>query len=331
LLNRLCNKDMNSFSVSGCSDRGFSSDFTLSKDEVATIFYFPYLESKVAQYKKVKFASAEPPEDLPSPENTSTEEISVFGRAKFRDSEKNFGIKRCDRNKHFYIVGKSGMGKTWLIKLLMLSDIYQGKGCALIDPHGDCSKELLALIPRERTKDVVYFNCPDFDFPVGFNPFMNVNIKYKHIAVDAFVEIFAKLFGLNWNSRLEHILRYSTIALLDNPDPSLLSLKNLLTDKDYRQFVISNTKDPVVKAFWANEFAEWKTKYEADSVLPLVNKLSQLLANPIIRNIFIQTKNTIDIGSVLNTNKILICNLSEGEIGEVNSDFIGAMIVTKIQ
>lgn len=331
LLNMLCVKDTNRFDVVKITEESSPRGLYMSKDEIASIFYFPYKSAKVSQVKKVQFSTAEPPENLPTEENTDPLEISVIGEAAFRKYRKIFGIRRKDRNKHMYIVGKSGMGKTKLLELLMLEDIIDGKGFAFIDPHGDASKDVLSFVPKSRVKDVIYFNAADFDYPVSFNPLSNVNKKYKHLAVDTFVEIFEKIFGVYWNSRLEHIFRYSTLALLDSPDPSLLGLKNLLTDKDYRQFVISNVKDPVIKAFWANEFADWKTKYESDSVIPIINKLSQLLANPIVRNIFIQTQNTLDINMIMNGNKILICNLSSGEIGEENSNFIGSMLVTKIQ
>lgn len=331
LINRLCEKDVGRFTYRNVTQDCAPTDFYFSKDEVASIYYFPYQEAKISQVKKVQFSKSEPPENLPTKENSEEGNISLIGEAEFRNYKKTFGIKREDRDKHMYVVGKSGMGKTFLLKQLMLEDIYDGKGFAFIDPHGDASRELLSLVPKDRINDVIFFNTTDFDHPISFNPLSNVNKKYKHLSVDSFVEIFEKIFGVYWNSRLEHIFRYSTLALLDSPEPSLLGLKNLLTDKDYRQYIIGNVKDPVIKAFWANEFADWKTKYEADSVIPIINKLSQLLANPIIRNIFIQTKSTLDIGQIMNTNKILICNMSSGEIGQENSNFIGSMLVTKLQ
>lgn len=306
-------------------------EYLLQTDQIATLFYIPTSKQAMQHIDVSGFQKISPPDNLPTLLNVSPGELSSFASTTFQDSNIIFGIKRSDRNKHIYILGKSGMGKSKLMHLLMLPDIINGKGFALIDPHGDLAKDVLHYIPRERIPDTVYLDPGDIDFPFGFNLLQNVGEDYKQQVSSSFVTVFKKLFGNNWNFELEHLIRYSALALLDSRVSSLLSFRQLLSDRMFRQEIIKYIQDPVIKAFWATEFLEWSQKYENTAVNPLLNKINQFLANPYVRNIVAQNKSTIDIAEIMNTNKILILNLSKGKIGDENSAFLGSLFITKIQ
>jgi hypothetical protein len=140
-----------------------------------------------------------------------------------------------------------------------------------------------------------------------------------------------KQFGANWTPRLEHVFRFTTLALLDYPNATLKGMIFMLTDRNYRQRVIEFINDEMVRRFWAIEFAAWSERFDTDAIIPLVNKLGQFLSNPLLRNIFGQKENKIDLEKLMNQNKIILVNLSKGILGEENSAFLGSMIITKIK
>lgn len=303
----------------------------LGIEQIATLFFIPTAKEVIQHIDVSGFQTISPPDKLPTPENTSPEELSPIAATSFQDSNIVFGIKRVDRSKHVYILGKSGMGKSKLLHLLMLPDLATGQGMALIDPHGDLAKEIIKYVPEQRVKDTIYLDPGDSDYPFAFNLLQNVAEDYKQQVASSFVIVFKKIFGNNWNFELEHLIRYSALALLDSPISSLLSFRQLLSDRPFRQAIIKYIKDPVIKSFWATEFLEWSQKYENGAVNPLLNKINQFLANSYVRNIVAQNKSSIDIGSIMNSGKILIINLSKGKIGDENSAFLGSLFITKIQ
>lgn len=298
----------------------------LNCEELATIFHMPTKISGIAQVAVSKTKTAEPPINLPT-----TPEVIPFATTNFRGMQKEFSIKREDRRKHLYVVGKTGVGKSKLIELLALADIKEKKGCVIMDPHGDLSEEMLRFIPRERLYDVVYFNPADTEFPMSFNPLEGVTtFEFRQNVVAGFISIFKKLFSFTWNQRLEHVLRYTTLALLDVPNATVLGIPKILSDTKYRQEVVAQIKDPLVKKFWTTEFSSWNEQYAGEAITPLINKVGQFVANPIIRNIVGQPKSTIKIDDIINNEKILIANFSLGKLGEENSALLGAMFITKL-
>lgn len=306
-------------------------NYLLNSEEIASIFHLPYEGIEIAQVAKTKAKSAEPPENLPKQGTTEDQELSLFGETTFRDERIRFGIKRGDRNRHVYAVGKTGMGKTKLLELLVLEDLQDGKGVAVLDPHGDLAEELLKYIPHNRLYDTIYFNPTDTEFPIGFNPMEAVeSFEYKQNVVAGFIGIFKKLFGWNWNQRLEHVLRYTTLALLDYPNSTVLGITRMLTDNLFRQEVIAQIQDPLVKKFWTTEFASWSDQFANEAIVPVINKVGQFVASPLIRNIIGQPKSVMNLAEIMNNEKILICNLSAGKLGEENSALLGSMLITKI-
>ncbi|MCL4359872.1 type IV secretion system DNA-binding domain-containing protein [Patescibacteria group bacterium] len=306
--------------------RVMTKNLLLSSEELATIYHFPYSGANISQVAVSKTKMAEPPTNLP----VSPEAIP-FAVTNFRGSATQFGIKREDRRKHLYIIGKTGVGKSKLIELLALADIREGKGCVIMDPHGDLAEELLRYIPRERLYDIIYFNPADREYPMGFNPLESVgSFEYRQNVVAGFIAIFKKLFGFTWNQRLEHVLRFTTLALLDVPGTTVLGITKMLSETDYRQEIVAQIQDPLIKKFWTTEFSSWNEQYAGEAITPVINKVGQFVANPLIRNIVGQGKSTVKIDELINNEKIVIANFAIGKLGEENSALLGAMFITKL-
>ena len=276
-----------------------------------------------------------PPPELPVFGKVAPEEVSFIGRTNYVASleEKKFifGIKRVDRRRHLYIVGKSGVGKSKLLELLVRQDISCGHGLCFIDPHGDEFKNILDFIPEERIGDVCIVDPTDMDYPASFNPLANVDPAFKFILTQGLIEVFEKQFGANWTPRLEHVFRFTCLALLDYPHATMRGMISMLTDRNYRHKVVEYITDDMVKRFFAIEFADWSEKFDTDAIIPLVNKLGQFLSDPLLRNIFGQKENKIDIGELMNQKKIILINISKGRLGEENSSFLGSIFLTKIK
>ncbi|MCX6807421.1 MAG: type IV secretion system DNA-binding domain-containing protein [Patescibacteria group bacterium] len=307
--------------------RVIHNPYLLSQSEIATLYHFPD-SNEVPNLVYVLSKKAEPPVSLPT--DQTDPEVSFFGMTNFHNNYIPFGIYRKDRRRHFYIVGKSGSGKSKMIELLIKSDLERGHGVGVLDPHGDLVDNALRFVPKDRVKDVVLFDPSDDEFPVAFNPLEKVPSALKMRVTIGFLEIFHKLFGSNWSDRLEHVLRYTVLALLDSPNTTVLSIMKMLTDKNYRQYIVKNIEDDVVRKFWVNEFAGWSEKFDAEAITPLLNKVGQFVATNMIRNIVGQPENKIHFRKIMDEGKILLMKVSKGMLGEENAQLMGAFAITKI-
>lgn len=265
------------------------------------------------------------------PEIPTNKDLTYLGLTTFRDKNTLFGIKRKDRRQHVYILGKSGTGKSVLMFNMIIQNIQNGDGVCVVDPHGELVEGVLSAIPPERMKDVVYFNPADADYHIGFNVLELIDPQYKHLVASGLMGIFTKIWANAWSARMEYILNNCILALLDTPGTTLLGIPRMLVDKDYRQKIISNLKDPVIKAFWVHEYEAWQDKFRNEAIAPIQNKVGQFLSTSIIRNVVGQSKSTINIFDIMNESKIFLVNVSKGRIGEDNSGLLGGMIITKIQ
>lgn len=278
---------------------------------------------------------APPPPELPMLGKIDPSQMSFIGRTNYvaalEEKKFIFGIKRVDRRRHLYIVGKSGVGKSKLLELLVRQDIAYGHGICFIDPHGDVIESLLDFVPENRMDDVVVIDPTDAKYPASFNPLANIDPSFKHQLAQGLIEVMEKQFGANWTPRLEHVFRFTVLALLDYPHATMRGMISLLSDRNYRQKVVEYIEDDMVKRFWAIEFADWSEKFDTDAIIPLVNKLGQFLSDPLLRNIFGQKENKIKLEELMQQKKIIFINLSKGRLGEENSSFLGSMFITKIK
>ncbi|PID84320.1 hypothetical protein CSB09_01645 [Candidatus Gracilibacteria bacterium] len=269
----------------------------------------------------------EPPHNLPPAQTPNT----PIGISNFRGSSIEFGLQPVDRARHTYIVGKTGMGKSTLLENMIYNDILSGRGVGLIDPHGDLADTILASIPKSRTNDIVLFDPSDTEFPIGFNMLESPNPALTPIVASGLVSIFKKMFADSWGPRLEYILRNTVLTLLQVQDTTLISIPLILTNESYRKRIVGKLKDPMMKQFWAQEFAKMAPNMQSEAVNPILNKVGQFLSSPILRNILGQPKNPFSMRWVMDKEKIFIVNLSKGKIGEDASALLGAMMVTKFQ
>lgn len=264
-------------------------------------------------------------------EDAPEKNVVYFGRTDFRGQNRLFGIKRTDRRQHMYVIGKTGTGKSALLHNLILQDIANGEGVCVVDPHGELVESIVRKIPKERVEDVVYFNPADSEYPMGFNVLELPDPKYKHLVASGLMAIFTKIWAGTWSARMEYILNNAILALLDTPGTTLLGVSRILVDKEYRQQILANVKDPVVRSFWLNEYEEWRDQFRNEAIAPIQNKVGQFLSTAMIRNVVGQPQSTIDIFKIMNEGKIFLVNVSKGRIGEDNSALLGAMLITKIQ
>ena len=230
-----------------------------------------------------------------------------------------------------YMLGKTGVGKSTLIENMVISDIKKGHGVALIDPHGDLAENILHFVPESRIQDVIYFNPADIEYPISFNPLEDVHPDYHHLVSSSLISVLKKVWPEFWGPRLEHILRNSIMALLENSTSTLLDLPKLLTDQEYRLAVVAGITNQQVREFWLFEFEKYSVRFRSEAISPILNKIGQFLTSIPLRNIVGQKENTFDLRKVMDEGKILIVNLAKGKIGEDNSSLLGAMMIAKIQ
>ncbi|MEI6729145.1 MAG: type IV secretion system DNA-binding domain-containing protein [bacterium] len=246
-------------------------------------------------------------------------------------AEKTFGILQEDRRKHMYILGKTGMGKTTLLENMILQDIYNGNGVCFIDPHGDPSEYILSRIPAHRQNDVVYINPADTDYPIGLNILEPSTGEEPFLIASGLMAVFNKIWSGLWSARMEYILNNTLLALLETPGNTILGVIKMLTDDNFRDKIVSQVSDPLVRNFWLREFANFNLKYRQEAISPILNKVGQFLSSEPMRNILGQTHSKINFREIMDSKKILIVNLSKGKLGEDNSNLFGSLIVAKLQ
>jgi hypothetical protein len=257
--------------------------------------------------------------------------ITPFAVTNYRDIRSRFGIKQKNRRGHMYLIGKTGTGKSTLIQNMIISDIREGRGVALIDPHGDLAGGVLDFVPKKRIDDVIYFNPADLEHPIAFNPLESVSPDHRSLVASGLISVFKKIWPDYWGPRLEHILRHSLLTLLDYPGSTLLDLPRLLTDKGFRDRVLEKVVNRHIRQFWFYEFDKYSVWLRSEAISPILNKVGHFIISPPLRNIIGQRENTFDLKKAMDEGKIFIANLAKGRIGEDNCSLLGSMIVNKIQ
>lgn len=304
--------------------------------EVASLYHPP--TASVAGIRNVAWGRrypGEPPANLPAAVDLSEEEkkeINFFAKTEFKNRLVTFGIKRVDRRRHIYIIGKTGTGKSTLIANMLINDMRNGEGVAVIDPHGDLSEILLDYIPSFRINDVAYLDPSDTTHPFHINPLEIKDPEHMELVASGFVAIFYKLYGHSWGPRLEYILRNCILTLLEIPHATMLMIPELLTNDDFRnRKIVPKLRDTILTNFWQHEFDKMHPRLKSEAISPILNKVGQFISSPMIRGIIGNPTSTIDLEEVMNKKKILILNLSQGKLGEDNAALLGAMFITKMQ
>lgn len=308
----------------------------LNIEEAASLYHLPDVQT--SQIKNVAWggeAFNEPPQNLPVALGATEEEkqhINFFARTEFKNQETTFGIKDGeDRRRHFYIIGKTGTGKSTLIANMAISDIRKGHGVAVIDPHGDLSEILLDYIPSRRINEVAYLDPSRTDRTFRINPLQVEEPEQAEVVASGIVSIFQKLYSYSWGPRLEYILRNTVLTLVRKQGSTMLDIPRILADDRYRKSVVEKLDDDVLREFWTKEYNQYSPQFRQEAIAPILNKVGQFLSSKRTRNILGFEKSTIDLESVMNEGKVLILNLSQGRLGEDNSSLLGALFITQFQ
>ncbi len=311
-----------------------SQQTIVSSSELSDLYHFPNTNLTKTE-GLVKSRSSELSAPLSIKRSDAKLDV-VVGANSFGGENHDIGMTLEQRQKHTYIIGKTGTGKTTLLKSSIYQDMVSGKGLAVLDPHGDMFRELLSIVPRSRHKDVVVFDPSDRDFPVGLNildpgiEFASEDDKHDWIT-SAVLSVFRKLSEESqWGPRMEHILRNTTLTALQTSKPSLYTLQRLLTDKKYQKEVAKELKDPVLKQFWEKEFKMMGSMQMSAATAPLTHRLGHFITSKMSRHILLQEETTVRIADIMNEGKILLVNLSKGDIGEDQSEFFGTILTAMI-
>ena len=302
----------------------------LNIEELASLYHMPNISVETPNIAWSRSKKLEPPMNLPKSTDTG---VTVFAETDYRGNRVDFGIKREDRRKHFYILGKTGVGKSTVFKNMFISDILRGDGACMVDPHGELVDELLDYIPPERVEDVIYFNPTDTQYPIGFNLLELKDKSQRDLIADGVVEVFKKQFGDSWGPRLQYILTNTVATALEAQGTTLLSVTRLLLDRNYRKFILKQVNDPILIKFWEDEYAQMSQnqKLLSESVSPIQNKVGRFISSAVTRNIIGQVKSTIDLREIMDSKKILLVNLAQGKLGEETASLLGGMIITRLQ
>ncbi|MBI2330021.1 type IV secretory system conjugative DNA transfer family protein [Candidatus Daviesbacteria bacterium] len=321
------------------SEKGFLTDFiyrymprysklpVLTADELASIFHFPNKSIETPYISWLSSKRAPAPEKIPS-------SGLYLGRSVFRGVTRPVYLSEDDRRRHMYIIGRTGTGKSELLKTLMLQDILAGKGLCFIDPHGDAAEELLQLIPPQRAEDVIYFDPSDMLRPFGLNMLEAYSEEQKHFVVASIIGLMYKLFDPNKTGiigpRFEHGVRNAMLTAMSQPGSTFVEVMRIMTDADFVRELLPKVSDPVVRRYWTDQIAQTTDFHKSEVLDYTVSKFGRFVTNKMMRNIIGQSKSSFDLRKVMDEGKILIMNLSKGRIGEENSNFLGLILVPKI-
>jgi len=339
-LEQFCTANLNSFkeeievnkekALDNYVSRSFDGDksFILNTEELATFFHFPLSHIDTPNISWVYSRKSEPPANLP------TKDCVYIGETLYRNKTVRFGLKNDDdRLRHLYVIGKSGTGKSSLFVSMISQDIANGQGVAVLDPHGETIERVLERIPDNRIEDVIYFDPSDVDRPIGLNLLEIDDPSQKNKMASGLVAAIKQHFDFSWGPRLEYLLNYAILTLLEVPGTTMLGITRLLEDDNYRKYILHSVKDPVVLRFWEEEFRQMKgnQKLVTEAISPIQNKVNRFLASTTMRNILGQRKSTIDFWDAMNSGKIILMNLAKGKIGSDNANLLGALLVSRIQ
>lgn len=298
----------------------------LNSEELSTIFHFP---NKMVETPHIRWLNAK---RAPAPAEIPQEGL-FLGVSRYRGLVRKVNISDKDRQRHMYIIGKTGTGKSEFLTEMILQDIKEGKGVCFIDPH-DTVEKLLELIPPSRAEDVIYFNPFDLDRPLGLNIMEANTEEQKHFVVSAIINLMYKLYDPHKTGiigpRFEHAIRNAMLTVMTEPGASFIEVVRCLTDARYVQELLPKVKDPMVRRYWTDQIAQTSDFHKSEVLDYIVSKFGRFVTDKMMRNIIGQSTSAFDFRKVMDEKKILLINLAKGRIGEENSNFLGLILVPKI-
>lgn len=264
--------------------------------------------------------------------NRNEDAILILGETFGRWPGRRFGIKQRDRFSHIYVIGQTGVGKTTLLETMIMQDIAAGRGCTVLDPHGDMAERVYhkALNIPEARERMIYLDAPNSEQPYGYNPMRRVSEPLRPLLASGMLEIFKKLWSEAWGVRMEHIFRNVLITLLDQPHSTLADIPRILSDKRFRSEAQRHITSDYVRDFWSLEFAKYSYRYRADSIAPILNKVGGFLANPTLNRILTRPEKNLSLRQIMDEKQVLIVNLAKGKLGEDGAHLIGGLLVTSL-
>lgn len=314
-----------------------SSSCILSASEIASIYHLPHIQSTKTE-NIVKSLSRTLPAPL-SLKNNSALDI-VLGRNHYHGTVTDIGLTAPERERHVYIIGGTGNGKTTMMLYAIVQDIKNGKGLAIVDPHGDLAETILQHIPKERVDEVIYFNPDDLSHPIGMNllelpPNLTGDelLREKDLVTESTISVFRKIFSDDDSGghRIEYVLRNTIQTALTQESPTLFTIFNLLNDPKYRRGVVKNLEDKDLKNFWQNEMGKAGEFQRVKMAAGITAKIGRFLFSASAKRVLEQPKSTIDFDDIINSGKILVCNFSKGLLGEDTSELFGITVLAKLQ
>jgi hypothetical protein len=299
---------------------------TLSAEEIATIFHFP---NKLVETPHIHWLNSK---RAPAPAEIPTSGL-YLGKSRYRGLTRDIYMSQSDRQRHMYIIGKTGTGKSEFLKEMIIQDIKAGKGVCFIDPH-DTVEQILEMIPPERAEDVIYFNPADTDRPMGMNIMEAYTEEQKHFVVSAIINLMYKLYDPHKTGiigpRFEHAIRNAMLTVMCEPGSTFIEVVRVLTDARFVQELLPKVKDPMVRRYWTDQIAQTSDFHKSEVLDYIVSKFGRFVTDKMMRNIIGQSQSSFDFRKVMDEGKILLINLAKGRIGEENSQFLGLLIVPKI-
>lgn len=254
------------------------------------------------------------------------QKLTYFGQTNYRNTQQRFGIKQHDRLLHTYVIGKTGSGKSTLIHTKIMQDIYNGRGCCILDPHGDLALKIYEDIPDHSKNKVIYFDLTDGSIPFRYNPLKRVQYEKRSLVAASILEALQKLWHDAWGVKLEHILRNVLLTLLDQPEATFGDIPLLLLDKSFRSGCLKHIRSTEVRNFWDKEYV----RYNQNDILPVLNKVSAFLVHPILKKVLVENNEELSLRRIMDEGTTLIVNLSKGHIGQEVAHVLGALLVTSI-
>jgi len=298
-----------------------------SSEELATIFHFP---NKTIETPHINWVTSK---RAPAPADIATSGL-YLGKSTYRGLSRPVYMQLDDRRRHAYIIGKTGVGKSVLLKEMILQDIKMGNGVAAIDPHGDLIEGILPLIPPERAEDVIYFDPSDTERPMGLNMLEAQTEEQKHFIVSSIIGLMYKLYDPQKTGiigpRFEHAIRNAMLTVMVEPGASFVEVVRILTDSAFVQELLPKVQDPIVRRYWTDQIAQTSDFHKSEVLDYIVSKFGRFVTNKLMRNIIGQSKSAFDFRKVMDEGKILLVNLAKGKLGEENSSFLGLILVPKI-